>query len=147
MTTTAASIILLVIYWALNGPAKKRLARIKFMRWLLDPQKAVLSRFNLLILGAAGFGLSQAWVADLIGWLNLEIFGLGVRLFPVMLLAGFILFLIDMFDGGGIKQSSYVIAFGMPIIAASSGGAIAALVISFTGGINSYAQTLMAGWV
>ncbi|GIH22528.1 hypothetical protein Aph01nite_08380 [Acrocarpospora phusangensis] len=165
MTTTAVSVILLTIYWVLNRHASPRLFKAKAAANSNGnskgkaPQtgqagqsargrlKAILPRLNLVILAAAGFGLSQAWVADLIGWLNLEIFGLGIKLFTVLMIAGVALFVIDMLDGGGIKPSSNVIAFAMPIVAASSGGAIAALITGFSGGINEYAGQLMASWV
>ncbi|WP_055477547.1 hypothetical protein [Sphaerimonospora mesophila] len=147
MTTAAVSLLLLVIYWALNYGAKGRLHNVKLFKWLVDPKKAILPRLNLVMLFAAGFGLAQHWVANLIGWLNVDILGTGLKVFTALMVAGVILFIIDMFDGGGIKVSSYGIAFGMPIVAAASGGGLAAFVTSMSGGVNTWFATQLAGLV
>ncbi|MEV8634329.1 hypothetical protein AB0395_22005 [Streptosporangium sp. NPDC051023] len=144
MTTTAASLLLLVIFWALNYGTKGRIQKIKFLKFLYDQNKAVLPRLNILMLAAAGFGLAQQWVGNLLASFNIELLGTGVKIFPLAMLAGVILFVVDMFDGGGIKNSSYGIAFALPIIAASSGGGLAATITAVSGGINEYAQTMLA---
>lgn len=143
MATSAVAVLLLAIYWVVNHGSKGRLQKIKFLKWLYDPEKAILPRANLLVMFAAGFGLSS-WLSDYVGWLNLPLFGLGIKLFTVLMLAGVFLFLLDCVDGGGIKKSSYGIAFGMPIVAASSGGAIAAFVLMLAGGLNQYAGSMLS---
>jgi hypothetical protein len=143
MATTAVAVLLLTLYWVLNYGAKGRLQKIKFLSFLYDPQKAVLQRINLVLLFAAGFGLS-GWLSGIVGRLNFPLFSLGIKLFTVLMLAGAILFIIDCLDGNGIKKSSYGISFLMPVIAASSGGAIAATILAVSGGINQYAGALLA---
>ncbi len=143
MATSAVAVLLLVIYWALNHGARGRLAKIKFLSFLYDPQKGLLPLINLLILFAAGFGLSN-WLSDFVGWFNFQLFGLGIKLFTVLMLAGTILFIVDIFDRNGIKKSSYGISFAMPIVAASSGGAIAAAIIAVSGGINQWAGSVLS---
>lgn len=143
MATSAVAVLLLVIYWALNHGVRNRLAKAKFLGFLYDPQRGILPLINLAALFGAGFGLSQ-WLSGFVAWFNFEIFGLGIHLFTVLMLAGSILFVVDIIDRGGIKKSSYGISFGMPIIAASSGGAIAALIITVSGSINAWAGSVLS---
>lgn len=143
MATTAVAVLLLALYWVFNHGARVRLQRIKFLRFLYDPQKAIMPRINLVLLFAAGFGLS-GWMSGFVRLLNFPLFGLGIKLFTVVMLAGAILFIIDVFDGGGIKKSSYGVSFIMPIVASSSGGAIAAGILAVSGGINQYAGSVLA---
>ncbi len=142
MATSAVAVLLLVIYWTLNHGAKNRLQKAKFLAFLYDQQKGFLPLINLLLLFAAGFGLSS-WLSGFVGWFNFQLFGLGIKLFTVVMLAGAILFLIDLVDRNGIKKSSYGISFVMPIVAASSGGAIAAAIIAVSGGINHWAGSVL----
>lgn len=143
MATSAVAVLLLTVYWVLNYGTKDRLQKIKFLKFLYDPQKAVLARLNLALLFGAGFGLS-AWMSGFVSWFNFSIFGLGIKLFTILMLAGVVLFIVDCLDGGGIKKSSYTISFGMPIIAASSGGGIASFVLMIAGAINTFAGSLFS---
>ena len=138
MATTAVAALLLTLYWVLNYGAKGRLQQIKFLKFLFDPNKAVLPRFNLALLGGAGFGLAQL-LSGVVGWFNFPLPWIGVKLFSILMLAGIVLWLLDWVHGPGIKNSSYGVAFGMPIIAASSGGNIAAFILWVSGAINAFA--------
>ena len=142
MTTSTVAVLLLITYWFLNYGSKGRLQKIKWLAWLYDPKKAILERANLVLLFAAGFGLS-AWLSSFVSLLNFPV--LGIKLFTVLLWAGVLLFILDCIDGGGIKRSSHGIAFAMPVIAAANAGGLAALIIAASGGINQYAGSLFAG--
>lgn len=146
MATSAVAVLLLTIYVIFNHVAQGRLQKIKFLKFLYDPQKGIMNRINVVILFAAGFGLS-AWLSGVAGWFNFDLFGLGIQLFSVLLLAGAFLFILDIFDGGGIKKSSYGIAFALPIVAAAHTGAIATAVIAASGGINQFAGSLLSALV
>lgn len=142
MTTSTVAVLLLITYWFLNYGSKGRLQKIKWLAWLYDPKKAILERANLVLLFAAGFGLS-AWLSGFVSWLNFPV--LGIKLFTILEWAGVLLFILDCIDGGGIKRSSHGIAFAIPVIAAANAGGLAALIIAASGGINQYAGSLFAG--
>ncbi|MEW9530720.1 hypothetical protein [Microbispora sp. NPDC049125] len=146
MTTGGVSLLLIALFVLMNTQAKKRLSRVRWLAWLFSADKAVLQRINLTIMIVAGWGLAQEDIGKMFRGLNFSILG-EIKLFAILVLVGFLLLLIDYCDGPGIKTSSYVAGFCLPIFAVINGGALGHLISSVCGALNHGAGTFFNGLI